>query len=57
MRPVFHADARPEPAEIFEQIDPKMAELKASSDCDENRPLIKFYRSRDEIDLLVPARA
>jgi hypothetical protein len=57
MRPVFHADARPEPAEIFEQIDPKMAELKASSDCDKNRPLIKFYRRRDEIDLLVPARA
>jgi hypothetical protein len=48
---------RGEPPEIYEQIGPRMAELEASTDRDENRPLIEFYRRRDEIDLLVPARA
>jgi hypothetical protein len=33
-----------------------MAELEAPADRDEDRPLIEFYRRRDEIDLLVPAR-
>jgi hypothetical protein len=48
---------RGEPPEIYEQIGPRMAELEASTDRDENRPLIEFYRRRDEIDLLVPARS
>jgi DNA gyrase inhibitor GyrI len=48
---------RGEPPEIYEQIGPRMAELEASTDCDDDRPLIEFYRRRDEIDLLVPARA
>ena len=47
---------RGEPPEIYEQIGPRMAELEASTDRDENRPLIEFYRRRDEIDPLVPAR-
>jgi DNA gyrase inhibitor GyrI len=48
---------RGEPPEIYEQIGPRMAELEASTDRDENRPLIEFYRRRDAIDLLVPARS
>jgi DNA gyrase inhibitor GyrI len=48
---------RGEPPEIYEQIGPRMAELEASTDRDDDRPLIEFYRRRDEIDLLVPARA
>jgi DNA gyrase inhibitor GyrI len=48
---------RGEPPAIYEQIGPRMAELEASTDRDENRPLIEFYRRRDEIDLLVPTRA
>ena len=48
---------RGEPPGIYERIGPRMAELEASSDRDEDRPLIEFYRRRDEIDLLVPARA
>jgi DNA gyrase inhibitor GyrI len=48
---------RGEPPEIYEQIGPRMAELEAATDRDEHRPLIEFYRRRDEIDLLVPARA
>jgi hypothetical protein len=47
---------RGEPPGIYEQIAPRMAELEASTDRDEDRPLIEFYRRRDEIDLLVPAR-
>jgi hypothetical protein len=47
---------RGEPPEIYEQIAPRMAELEASTDRDEDRPLIEFYRRRSEIDLLVPAR-
>ena len=47
---------RGEPPEIYEQIAPAMAELEASTDRDEDRPLIEFYRRYDEIDLLVPVR-
>ena len=46
-----------EPPEIYERIAPTMAELEASTDRDDERPLVEFYRRRDEIDLLVPARA
>jgi hypothetical protein len=47
---------RGKPPGIYEQIAPRMAELEAPADRDEDRPLIEFYRRRDEIDLLVPAR-
>jgi DNA gyrase inhibitor GyrI len=48
---------RGEPPKIYERIAPAMAELEAATDRDEDRPLIEFYRRRDEIELLVPARA
>jgi hypothetical protein len=46
---------RGEPPEIYEQIAPRMAELEASTARDEDRPMIEFYRRRNEIDLLVRA--
>jgi hypothetical protein len=52
----LRARLRGEPFEIYEQIGPTMAQLKASADRDEARPLVEFYRRRDEVDLLVPAR-
>lgn len=43
-----------EPDELYPRIGPAMEELKAAGPRDETRPLVEFYRRRDEIELWVP---
>ena len=45
-----------EPPAVYERIGPTFAELEASADVDDSRPLIEHYRRYDEIDILVPVR-
>jgi hypothetical protein len=44
----------PDFSQLGINVTPMMAELEASTDRDEERPLVEFYRRRDEIELLVP---
>jgi hypothetical protein len=43
-----------EPPFIYEHIVPGMWELRQRVEMDASRPLIEFYRRRDQIDLWVP---
>ena len=43
-----------EPPAVYGRIGPAMAELEASVQVDDTRPLVEFYRRHDEIDLWVP---
>ncbi len=45
-----------EPPEIYARIGPGFDKLVARAACDETRPSIEFYRSRDVIDLLLPVK-
>lgn len=45
-----------EPPEIYELIGPGMMELRGLVEIDESRPLIEFYRRRNQIELWVPLR-
>jgi hypothetical protein len=54
--PYLRARLQGEPPEIYERIAPTFDELVARAPCDETRPSIEFYRSRDVIDLLLPVR-
>jgi hypothetical protein len=46
-----------EPPEVYEHIADGMAELEAMMAADPTRPLLEFYRRRDEIDLWLPIQA
>ena len=46
-----------EPPEVYEHIADGMAELEAMMTADPARPLVEFYRRRDEIDLWLPIQA
>jgi hypothetical protein len=43
-----------EPPQVYEHIADGMAELEAMMPADPTRPLVEFYRRRDEIDLWLP---
>jgi hypothetical protein len=43
-----------EPPQVYEHIAYGMAELEAMMPADPTRPLVEFYRRRDEIDLWLP---
>ena len=43
-----------EPPAVYEQIAPGMAELERLADRDPSRPLVEFYRRRDQVELWVP---
>ena len=43
-----------EPPAVYEQIGPGMAELERLADRDPSRPLVEFYRRRDQVELWVP---
>jgi hypothetical protein len=43
-----------EPPGIYEQIAAAMTELQATMPGDDARPLVEFYRRRDQIDLWLP---
>ena len=45
---------RGEPPAIYAQIAPAFQELARRPDCDDTRPGIEFYRSRDVVELLQP---
>lgn len=45
-----------EPPLIYGHIADGMAELRAMAQVDEVRPLVEFYRRRDQIELWVPIR-
>ena len=45
---------RGEPPGIYAEIAPAFRELALRPDRDDSRPGIEYYRSRDEIDLLLP---
>jgi hypothetical protein len=46
-----------EPPEVYEHIADGMAELEAMVVADPTRPLVEFYRRRDEIDLWLPIQS
>jgi hypothetical protein len=46
-----------EPPQVYEHIADGMAELEAMMPADPTRPLVEFYRRRDEIDLWLPIQA
>ncbi len=48
---------RGEPPAVYDQIGPTFTALAQSASVDTTRPSIEFYRSRDEIDLLLPVKA
>lgn len=48
---------RGEPPEIYDLIGPTFDRLLEQAECDETRPSIEFYRSRDVIDLLLPVKS
>jgi hypothetical protein len=43
-----------EPPQIYERIGEGMQALEATAVRDESRPLVEFYRRRDQIELWVP---
>jgi hypothetical protein len=43
-----------EPPEVYQHIANGMAELEAMMPADPTRPLVEFYRRRDQIDLWLP---
>jgi len=43
-----------EPPAVYEQIGPGMAELEGLADRDPGRPLVEFYRRREQVELWVP---
>ena len=43
-----------EPPAVYDQIGPGMAELERLADRDSSRPLVEFYRRRDQVELWVP---
>lgn len=43
-----------EPPQVYERIAEGMAELEAAMPRDDTRPLVEFYRRRDEIELWLP---
>jgi len=43
-----------EPPEIYELIGVGMTELEAGARRDTSRPLVEYYRRRDQVDLWVP---
>lgn len=43
-----------DPPRVYERIGPGMAELAAIAAVDRSRPLVEFYRRRNEIELWVP---
>jgi hypothetical protein len=43
-----------EPPGVYAQIGAGMAELEAATPVDASRPLVEYYRRRDEIELWVP---
>ena len=45
---------RGEPPALYEEIGPAFRELHAAHDVDLSRLQLEYYRSRDEIDILVP---
>src|ERR671936_127081 len=45
-----------EPPAVYERIGPTFSAMAEAVPPDEERPSIKFYRRRDEIDLLLPVR-
>jgi hypothetical protein len=54
--PYLRARLKGEPPEIYERIGPTFDELVEQGACDQTRPSIEFYRSRDVIDLLLPVK-
>jgi hypothetical protein len=54
--PYLRARLQGVPPEIYERIGPTFDKLVAQAACDETRPSIEFYRSRDVIDLLLPVK-
>ena len=45
---------RGEPPALYARVGPAMEELKAVGPWDSGRPLVEYYRRRDEIELWVP---
>jgi hypothetical protein len=45
---------RGEPPEVYALIAPGVEELESAGPCDGTRPVIEFYKRRDEIELFVP---
>ena len=54
--PYLRERLKGEPPEIYERIGPTFDKLVEQAPCDETRPSIEFYRSRDVIDLLLPVK-
>lgn len=50
----LRATIRGEPPAIYDQIGPTFTALERTAPPDPTRPEIEFYRSRNEIDLLIP---
>jgi hypothetical protein len=50
----LRARLKGEPPGLYEQIGPAFDVLSSSTQPDQTRPSIEFYRRRDEIDLLLP---
>jgi hypothetical protein len=46
-----------EPPEVYATIGPGMSELEATQLRDEARPLVEFYRRRNQIELWLPIRS
>ncbi len=54
--PYLRERLKGEPPEIYDRIGPTFDRLLQQAACDETRPSIEFYRSRDVIDLLLPVK-
>lgn len=54
--PYLRERLKGEPPEIYDRIGPTFDKLLEQAACDETRPSIEFYRSRDVIDLLLPVK-
>jgi len=50
------ARLRGEPPAVYDRIGPTFDALAAAYSVDPGRPSIEFYRSRDQVDLLLPIR-
>ena len=50
----LRARIKGEPPAVYEQIGPTFVALEKAASTDPTRPEIEFYRTRDEIDVLVP---
>lgn len=46
-----------EPPEVYGHIGPGFEELAALGDVDPSRPLVEFYRRRDQVELWLPVTA